>query len=71
MKTISEEKLKKLLLYKEERDHYWAICDELYYKAFELLDLDNDHHGWLTDYFENDNCTLENMLLHLGIDKEK
>jgi len=70
MKTLTKEKLKLLLLYKEERDKHAKICDNLYCMAMELLDLD-DSSGWLVDYFENDACTLESMLLHLGIEKEK
>jgi hypothetical protein len=70
MKTLTKEKLKLLLLYKEERDKHAKICDNLYCMAMELLDLD-DSSGWLVDYFENDVCTLESMLLHLGIEKEK
>jgi len=71
MKTLTKEKLKLLLLYKEERDKHAKICDNLYCMAMELLELNDDNSGWLVDYFENDACALESMLLHLGIEVKK
>jgi hypothetical protein len=70
-KTITREQYDQLIFYKSMNDQFSRMSDRLFYYAGKILDVDDDGIDWLTDYFDNDDLSITELLEHLDVDIEE
>ena len=66
MKTITRDEYDQIMFYKSMNDQMARMNNRLFYYAKKVLGTDDDN--WLTDYFDNDDISITELLNHLEIE---
>jgi len=65
---ITQSEFELLVFLKSSQDQLKRLSNRFYYYARRLLELEDDNY--LTDYFDNDICSVTEFLNHVNIDVE-
>ena len=66
MKTITRDEYDQIMFYKSMNNQMARMSNRLFYYAKKVLGTDDDN--WLTDYFDNDDIGITELLNHLEIE---